>query len=99
MQPDREKVLVLGANGKVGKQLVKYLIKHYHVIALIRGAPKYGINSPHLEFTQGDVFDDSVLHPLVKNAKMVASALKPSPPHSVKDYTQRLIESIKANVS
>ena len=67
----------MGANGKVGKHIVKYLIKNYHVIALIRDAPKYGINSPHLEYAKGDAFDSNVLNSLLKSVKLVVSCLKP----------------------
>jgi putative NADH-flavin reductase len=98
MEGEREKVLVLGANGKVGKHLVKYLIKNYHVIALIRDAPKYGINSPYLEYATGDAFDSNTLNPLLKSVKIVASCLKPETPHTLLDYVKTLTTSIKENV-
>ena len=57
----RKKVLLIGANGFVGQELTKELIKHFHVKALIRSAPKFGINSIFLKFANGDATNSEVL--------------------------------------
>ncbi|CAM6005147.1 unnamed protein product [Sphagnum balticum] len=39
------KILLVGANGNIGKELTKFLIKYYEVYCLIRSAPTFAINS------------------------------------------------------
>jgi len=58
---NRKHVLLLGANGFVGQELTKELIKHFHVRALIRGPPKFGINSIFLKFVNGDASNQEVV--------------------------------------
>ncbi len=51
---DRKKVVVVGANGNLAKELIPLLIKNYEVHSLIRSAPSFGINSIFLRFVEGD---------------------------------------------
>lgn len=53
--------MLLGANGFVGQEVTKELIKDFHVKALIRSAPKFGINSIFLKFVNGDASDKETL--------------------------------------
>lgn len=54
MMEARKLVLLIGANGFIGQELAKELIKHFRIRALIRSAPKFGINSIFLQFVNGD---------------------------------------------
>lgn len=54
-------MLLIGANGFVGQELTKELIKHFNVKALIRSPPKFGINSIFLKFANGDASSKEVL--------------------------------------
>lgn len=51
---NRKKVVVVGANGNLAKQLIPLLIKHYEVHCLVRSPPSFGINSIFLRFVEGD---------------------------------------------
>lgn len=70
----RKKVLLIGANGFIGQELTKGLIKHFHVRALIRSAPKFGINSIFLKFVDGDATNEGVLETNLEGIDIVVSA-------------------------
>lgn len=51
---DRKKVVVVGANGNLAKELIPLLIKNYEVHSLVRSPPSFAINSIFLRFIEGD---------------------------------------------
>lgn len=70
----KKRVLLIGANGFVGQHLTKELIKHFHVRALIRSAPKFGINSIFLQFANGDATNQETLETNLDGVDLVVSA-------------------------
>jgi nucleoside-diphosphate-sugar epimerase len=51
---ERKKIIVVGANGNVARQIIPLLIKNYEVYCLTRSPPSFAINSIFLRFIEGD---------------------------------------------
>lgn len=47
---DRKKVIVIGANGTIARQIIPLLIKNYEVYCLTRSPASFAINSIFLRF-------------------------------------------------
>ena len=70
------KLLILGATGPTGQQLVKQsLEKHHQVIALVRDPAKLNIHHDNLSIIKGDVLDKSILTMALESNDAVLSAL------------------------
>ena len=55
-------IAVLGANGGIGRQVVKNALVHGHnVTAILRTPSKLTINHPNLKTVEGDVFKPDTL--------------------------------------
>jgi len=50
----RKKIIVVGANGNISRQIIPLLIKNYEVYCLIRSPASFAINSIFLRFIEGD---------------------------------------------
>lgn len=46
----RKKVVVVGANGNVSREIIPLLIKKYEVYSVVRSPPEFAINSIFLKF-------------------------------------------------
>lgn len=69
------KLLVFGANGRVGSLAVeKALAKGHYVIAFVHGESRFK-DHPNLEIFKGDIYDRSSVEAAVVKAEIVVSAL------------------------
>ncbi|NNF19174.1 MAG: SDR family oxidoreductase [Flavobacteriaceae bacterium] len=70
------KILIIGATGKTGKQLVQQGLEQGHTVsALCRNPGKLKINHPRLRVLQGNVLEASSLVSAVEGQEAVISAL------------------------
>jgi nucleoside-diphosphate-sugar epimerase len=51
---ERKKIVVVGANGNISKEIIPLLVKNYEVHCLTRSVPSFAINSIFLKFIEGD---------------------------------------------
>jgi nucleoside-diphosphate-sugar epimerase len=57
---DRKKIIVVGANGAIAREIIPILIKNYDVYVLARSVPEFGINSMFLKFIEGDAMSGDI---------------------------------------
>lgn len=70
------KVLVVGATGGTGRELVAQALERGHVVtALVRNPSRLQIDHPRLTVVQGDVLDAPVVEQAVRGQDAVVSAL------------------------
>ena len=70
------RVLIVGATGGTGRQLLAQALKRgYAVTALVRTPGKLSVEDPHLTVVQGDVLDRSTVEKAVRGQDAVISAL------------------------
>ena len=70
------RILILGATGKTGLQVVKLAVKAGHTVtAYVRSPNKLPKSSPNLRVTRGDVFDEGQLAAAMKEQDAVISTL------------------------
>ena len=75
-RPAPKKILIVGATGGTGRQLVAQALERgYAVTALVRNPAKLGIEHPNLRIVQGDVLDYASVESAVKGQEAVVSAL------------------------
>ncbi len=69
-------LLILGATGPTGQQLVRLALeKFHHVTALVRDPAKLSLSHENLTIIKGDVLDDNTLTNSLKGKDAVLSAL------------------------
>jgi len=69
-------ILIMGANGGIGKQTVEYALAHGHqVTALLRNPAKLTLTHPRLTIVQGDVRRPESYEQHLENKDAVISAL------------------------
>lgn len=74
--PQPERILIIGATGGTGRQLVtKALEQGYKVTALVRNPAKLKIEHPQLTVFQGDVLDKDSIDQAMLGQEAVVSAL------------------------
>lgn len=65
-----KKILITGANGLLGKELVKQLLaKDYFVIGISKGPMRFTVDSPLFKYYSVDITDDFYLHDLLFEEK------------------------------
>jgi putative NADH-flavin reductase len=70
------KILIIGASGKTGKELVNQGLERGHeVTALVRNPGKFKITDPRLKILKGNVLDPESLNKAVQGQEAVLSAL------------------------
>jgi len=76
LEPSQTRVLVVGATGGTGRQLVaQALDRGFHVTALVRNPAAFRLEHPRLRVVRGDVLDPVSLEPAVSGQHAVISAL------------------------
>ncbi len=75
-QPAPKRILIVGATGGTGRQLVAQALERGHAVtAFARNPAKLGIEHPNLRVVQGDVLDYASVEAAVKGQEAVISAL------------------------
>src|SRR6185312_14585020 len=70
------KMVVLGANGGIGKQVVlQALSTGYEVTALLRSPEKLQVRHPHLTIIKGDVMAPRSFDEALQNKDVIISAI------------------------
>ncbi|MEN0642670.1 SDR family oxidoreductase [Alkalicoccobacillus gibsonii] len=70
------KIVILGATGRVGNELVQLALEDQHqVTALVRTPEKLTSTDEHLHVVQGDVLNKQDLHTAISDVDVVISAL------------------------
>lgn len=97
-----ERILLIGANGVVGKFLIRQLAPKFDTVALLRSEPKFDASLyPRLKIVHGDATNQETLDKVTEGVTVIISTYqdaKSSPTDAI-DYINRLIISIKKNVS
>ena len=82
-----KKVLILGANGRVGFRLVKlFLEKNFLVTALVRDSKNLDLSHPNLEIIEIDLREKEKLNSLIQDKDIILSCLsgkKTKPDYSI----------------
>ncbi|MES1159722.1 MAG: SDR family oxidoreductase [Bacteroidota bacterium] len=69
-------IVVIGANGGVGKQTVELALKAgHHVTALLRNPAKLTLTHPNLEVVKGDILVPGSLDGILENKDVIISAI------------------------
>jgi putative NADH-flavin reductase len=86
------KILIFGASGATGHELVKQALMQGHVVtAFVRSLSKLAITHPNLEVFHGDVGNYLLVEKAVRNQDAVISALGASNPFK---YDQSVVDGI-----
>ncbi len=71
-----QNLLIIGANGGIGRQCVELALKDgHHVTALLRNPAKLNISHPNLQVMKGDVMQPGTLEQALENQDAVISAI------------------------
>jgi len=95
------KVLVIGANGGTGKEVVKQLLKQKHTVkAFVRDPKKFSLKDKNLTVVTGNTRDLASLRAATKGVDAVVSALgtrelKKTTLHT--DFARNIVSAMKAN--
>lgn len=69
-------LLIIGANGGIGRQCVELALKEgHHITALLRNPAKLGISHSNLQIIKGDVMQPDTLLQALENQDAVISAI------------------------
>lgn len=96
------KILIFGASGSTGHQLVKQAIGHgYSVTAFVRDPAKLKVRHRHLNLIKGNVINYQVVEAAVKDQDAVVSALGASSPfkfdQAIVDGMANIIKAMETN--
>ncbi len=100
-----ERILIIGATGGTGRELVKQALERgYKVTALVRDPQKLLIGHPQLTVIKGDVLDKESVEEAMKGQEAVVSALGHKrffyPTRILSEGTRNILNAMKAqNVS
>lgn len=70
---ERKRIIVVGANGNISKQIIPLLLKHYEVHCIVRSPPSFAINSIFLKFIEGDALSPSTWDECLQGKDAVVS--------------------------
>ena len=89
-------ILILGATGRVGSQLVNYTLhdKH-HVTALVRSPEKIQINNEHVTIIRGDVLNKEDIERAMYGIDVVISALNTDGATTLSESMPHIIEAME----
>lgn len=96
-----ERILLIGANGSVGKFLVRQLAPKFDTVAFIRSEPKFDPSLyPKLKVIHGDAAKQEDLDKATEGVSTIISTYQDakSNPNDALNYVNRLIVSMKKNV-
>ena len=95
------KLIIFGASGKTGHELVKQALAQGHLVAaFVRNPSKLKITHPNLKVIQGDIVNYKIVEEAVKQQDAVLSALGAASPfkfdQSVVDGMANIIKAMEA---
>ena len=96
-----QRILLIGANGVVGKFLVRQLAPKFETVALLRSEPKFDVSLyPKLKVVQGDANSQETLDKVTEGVSIIISTYQDakSGPNDALNYINRIIVSMKKNV-
>lgn len=89
-------ILILGATGRVGHQIVIYALHdRHHVTVLIRTPEKFQINNRNLTIFQGNVLNKDDIVRVMKGIDVVISALNTDGTTTLSESMPLIIESME----
>ncbi|GLC88831.1 NAD(P)-dependent oxidoreductase [Lysinibacillus piscis] len=90
------KILILGATGRVGGHLLKYILNDgHHVTALVRMPEKIQWNNEKLTIIQGDVLDKDAIATALHEIDLVISALNTDGTTTLSESMPLIIEAMQ----
>ncbi|WP_107837995.1 NAD(P)-dependent oxidoreductase [Metasolibacillus meyeri] len=90
------KILILGATGRVGSHLLKYILNDgHHVTALVRMPEKIQMNNEKLTIIQGDVLDKDAIVTALHDIDVVISALNTDGTTTLSKSMPLIIEALQ----
>ena len=91
------KILVLGASGATGRQVVEQALGHGHdVVAFVRDPSRFRLWNEHLKVVTGDVTDPVAVQTAVQGCGAVISALGSRGERPVSVYSDGVANTIRA---
>ena len=94
------RLLVLGASGRIGRQVVEQALGHGHdVTAFVRDPARLGITHERLSVIPGDVTDAAAVQAAVDGQDAVVSALGSRGERPVRVYSDGIANTIRAMVA
>jgi putative NADH-flavin reductase len=91
------KILVLGASGGIGRQVVEQALGHGHdVVAFVRDPSKFAVWDERLAVVTGDVTDPVAVQAAVQGCDAVISALGSRGERPVSVYSDGIANTIRA---
>jgi uncharacterized protein YbjT (DUF2867 family) len=71
-----ERILILGASGRTGKELCRQALQHgWQVNALVRQPARFSFSHPQLQIVEGTPADEHALNEAMLNCRAIVSAL------------------------
>jgi len=102
--PDPQRVLIVGATGGTGRELVKQALERgYAVTALVRNPARLTVEHPRLTVIQGDVLDPRSVETAMRGQEAVLCALGHKrffrPTRILSDGTRNIVQAMKSHGS
>lgn len=90
------KILLLGATGRVGSQIVTYALhERHHITVLVRNPEKIQINNEHLTIIQGNVLNKEDIVHAMHGVDVVISALNTDGTTTLSESMPLIIEAME----
>ena len=96
-----QKILLIGANGSVGKFLIRQLAPKFDTVALLRSEPKFDASLyPKLKIIHGNATNQEDLDKATEGVSVIVSTYQDakSDPNDALNYIKKLIISMRKNV-
>ncbi|WP_347550947.1 SDR family oxidoreductase [Pseudalkalibacillus hwajinpoensis] len=91
------RILLLGATGRVGSEILKLAVADKHdITVLVRAKEKLDVQND-IKIVEGNVLDQEVLVQAAKGADVVVSALGTDKTTTLSESTPKVIQVMKAN--
>lgn len=95
----RMKIIIFGASGGMGREVVKQALAAGHLVtAFVRTPFKLNMQHPHLEVAQGDVMDALAMEQAIAGQDAVISTLgptRPPVPHVMETAAKNIIAAMQ----